>query len=119
MKNEKEFMVQKIRTQYMESEYTELDALKALDKKVKLPANVFAYVFGSVGALVAGTGMSLTMTDIGAALGIEGSMIFGIIIGIVGFVLCAVNYPIYKVILAKRKEQYKDEIFALADKISK
>ena len=32
--NEKEFLVQKIRTQYTEKEHTQLDALKALDKKV-------------------------------------------------------------------------------------
>ena len=51
-KNDQEFLVQKIRTQYTEKEHTELDELKELDKKVKRPANVFAYVFGSVLMLV-------------------------------------------------------------------
>ena len=37
-KNDKEFSVQKIRTQYMEKENTQLDALKKLDAKVKKPA---------------------------------------------------------------------------------
>ena len=32
-----EFLVQKIRTEYTEKEHTELDELKALDKKVKRP----------------------------------------------------------------------------------
>ena len=42
--NDKDFLVQKIRTQYTEKEHTQLDALKDLDKKVKRPANVFAYM---------------------------------------------------------------------------
>ena len=41
-RNDKEFLVQKIRTQYVEKENTALDELKALDKKVTRPANVFA-----------------------------------------------------------------------------
>ena len=69
---EKEFMVQKIRTQYTERENTQLDALKALDKKVKKPANVFAVVFGSISAVVMGSGMSLVMTDIGSLIGYRG-----------------------------------------------
>ena len=65
---EKEFMVQKIRTQYTERENTQLDALKALDKKVKKTANVFAVVFGIISAVVMGSGMSLVMTDIGSIM---------------------------------------------------
>ena len=51
-KNDQQFMAQKIRTQYMEKTPSELDELRALDAKVKRPANVFAYVFGSVSAIV-------------------------------------------------------------------
>ena len=50
--HDQEFLVQKIRTQYTEKQHTELDALKALDAKVKLPANIFAYTYGSIGAIV-------------------------------------------------------------------
>lgn len=119
MANEKDFMVQKIRTQYMEREFTDLDALRALDKKVKLPANVFGYTFGSVGAIVAGAGMSLTMTELGAILGIANPMLLGIIIGVIGLAMAGVTYPIYKKILDSRKALYRDEIFALSDKIAK
>lgn len=118
MKNEKEFMVEKIRTQYVEREYTELDELKALDKKVKRPATIFGYAFGSASALVAGAGMSLVMTDIGSTVGLENPMPLGIIVGVIGLVLCGATYPIYKMILGARKAEYKDKIIALADKIS-
>ena len=73
-RNDKDFLVQKIRTQYTEKESTELDALKKLDRKVKRPANVFSYVFGSISAVIMGAGMSLVMTDIGGAVGIENKL---------------------------------------------
>ncbi|MBQ7308758.1 MAG: dihydropteridine reductase [Clostridia bacterium] len=116
-RNDTQFMAQKIRTQYMEKRSTELDALRALDKKVKRPANVFAYVFGSISAIVMGAGMSLVMTDIGAMIGMASTMVPGIAIGIAGMMMALVNYPIYNGILKSRKKKYSAEILALSDKI--
>ena len=121
-KNDKEFLVQKIRTQYTEKENTQLDELKALDKKVKKPANVFAYTFGTIGALVLGSGMSLAMNviDPGTYYGItigENMMLPGIIIGLAGIAMVSVNYPIYKGILNSRRNKYADKIIALSDQI--
>ncbi len=116
---DKNFLVQKIRTQYTEKEYTALDALKELDKKVKRPADVFAYIFGSIGAIIMGSGMSLVMTDIGAILGISGTMVTGIATGVLGLILVIINYPIYKDILSSRRKKYADEIIALSDEIMK
>lgn len=118
-KNDQEFLVQKIRTQYTEKEHTELDELKELDKKVKRPANVFAYVFGSVSAIIMGSGMSLVMTDIGSSIGVKNGMAPGIIIGIIGMLMAIVNYPIYKKTLSSRKKKYADQIMKLSDKIMK
>ena len=114
---EKEFMVQKIRTQYTERENTQLDTLKALDKKVKKTANVFAVVFGIISAVVMGSGMSLVMTDIGSIIGIESPMFPGIIIGVVGLVMALLTYPMYKKILNSRKKKYASEIIKLSDSI--
>ena len=118
-RNDQEYLVQKIRTQYTEKEHSQLDALRELDSKVKRPANIFAYVFGSIGAIVMGSGMSLVMTDIGAILGMSETMIPGIIIGIVGMIIAIVNYPIYKGILGSRRKKYAEKIIALSDKIMK
>lgn len=115
--NDKEFIVQKIRTQYTEKEHTQIDALKELDVKVKRPANVFAYILGSVGAIVMGSGMSLVMTDIGSTVGIDNPMIPGIAIGIVGMVIAIINYPIFKGILSSRRKKYSDRIISLSDEI--
>lgn len=116
-RNDKEFLVEKIRTQYTEKEHTQLDALKELDTKVKRPANVFAYTFGSIGAIIMGSGMSLVMTDIGSVIGRENAMVPGIIIGIVGMLMAIINYPIYKGILSSRRKKYADRIMKLSDEI--
>ena len=116
-KNDQQFMAQKIRTQYMEKTPSELDALRELDAKVKRPANVFAYTFGSISAVIMGAGMSLVMTDIGAIIGITGALVPGIVIGVVGMAMALINYPIYKKILASRKNKYGAKILELSDKI--
>jgi len=118
-KGEQEFLVQKIRTQYTEKRYTKLDELKALDKKVKRPAEVFAYVFGTVSALIMGSGMSLVMTDISEIVGISNPMASGIVIGVIGMLTAIINYPLYKGILNSRRRKYAGEIIALSDKIMK
>ncbi len=116
-RNDQQFMAQKIRTQYMEKQATELDALRALDAKVKRPANIFAYIFGSLGAIVMGGGMSLVMTDIAETVGLTEPLIPGIIIGVAGMLMAGLNYPIYKGILGSRKKKYADRILALSDQI--
>ena len=117
MNNDKNFIAQNIRAQYMEKKITELDELRALDAKVKRPANVFAYAFGSIAAIIMGSGMSLVMTDIGATLGIASAMPVGIAVGVVGMLMALINYPMYKSILASRKNKYASKILALSEKI--
>ena len=116
-RNDQQFMAQKIRTQYMEKPPSELDALRELDAKVKRPANVFAYIFGSISAIVMGAGMSLVMTDIGATIGITSALVPGIAIGVVGLGMALLTYPMYKGILNSRKKKYGAEILTLSDKI--
>lgn len=116
--NEQEYLVQKIRTQYTEKQHTELDALRELDRKVKAPATTFAYVFGTISALVMGSGMSLIMTDIAQTLGIAAPMGPGIVIGLVGLVMAIANYPIYKGILTSRRKKFAPQIIALSDRLT-
>lgn len=115
--SDSQFLVQKIRTQYTEKQHTELDALKALDTKVKKPANVFAYIFGSISSIIMGAGMSLVMTDIGATVGLVEPMIPGIIIGVVGVGMALLTYPIWKRMMNSRKKKYAHEILKLSEKI--
>ena len=116
-RNDKSFMVEKIRTKYVEKKDSLLDELRKLDRKVKAPAEVFAYIFGSISALIMGAGMSLVMTDVATLLGLGDMTVPGIAVGVVGMVLAIVNYPIYKGILSSRKNKYADKILALSNKI--
>jgi len=116
-KNDQQFMAQKIRTQYMEKEASDLEALRELDAKVKRPANVLAYTFGSLSAIIMGAGMSLVMTDIGALIGITNALVPGIAIGALGLGMALLTYPMYKGILNSRKKKYGAEILTLSDKI--
>lgn len=118
-KNDHEFLVQKIRTQYTEKEHTELDALMELDCKVKRPANVFAYIFGCVGAIVMGSGMSLVMTDIGEMIGLTNALIPGIVIGVIGMIPVILAYPTYNRVLKKERERIAPEILRLSDELMK
>ena len=114
---DQEFIVQNIRSQYTEKQHTQLDELKRLDAKVKKPANVFAYTYGSLGAIVMGSGMSLVMTEIGALLGMTATMVPGIAIGVVGMGMALTTYPIYKKLLRSRKRKFAPQIMALSDKL--
>lgn len=110
---------QKIREQYTAKQPTELDALKALDWKVKAPARAFAWSFGTFSALLLGAGMSLIMTDISQILGISQPMLPGLVLGIAGLLLALVNYPVYQRLLARRRDKYAQEILTLSDRITK
>ncbi len=116
---DQEFIVQKIRTQYTEKQHTELDELKALDTKVKKPAHVFAYTYGSLSAIVMGSGMSLVMTDIGTMIGLRATMVPGIVIGVVGMVMALTTYPIYKKMLNNRKKKFASQIMELSERLMK
>lgn len=116
---DKEFLVEKIRSQYTQQACSQLDELKALDARVKKPARVFAFTYGSIGAVVMGAGMSLVMTDLGAMLGLGEILVPGIAVGLVGLVMVLTTYPIYKKILASRKKKYAKQIVELSDRIMK
>lgn len=111
----------KIYAEALANEYAPKDtskvlALKKLDRKAKQPANVFAYTFGIITSLIAGTGMCLSMDVIGG--GTIGFMVLGITIGFLGLAGMGINYFIYKKLLEKGKQQYAFEIIELAKQIS-
>ena len=66
-----------------------------------------------------GIGMSLVMTEIGAALGTMLSMIIGICVGIIGIVLVSLAYPVYNRTLKKEREKIAPEILRLTDELMK
>ena len=113
--NTDKILAEAIAKDYAPKDNSKIVALKKLDKKAKLPATIFTYTFGIISALVVGAGMSLAMQVIGSGVV---SMIAGIVIGIIGFISCGINYPIYKRKLERDKAKYAYEIVELAREIS-
>ena len=111
--DEKNF-AKKLINEYSEKEVTELDQLKKLNQKVKNPATIFAYIFGIVGSLVLGVGMSLAMDIIGKTTVF---MILGIVVGIIGIVMVSINYALYLKILNARKNKYANEIITKSNEL--
>jgi hypothetical protein len=105
-----------IANEYAPKDTSKVIALKKLDRKAKLPANIFAYSFGVIFALLLGLGMCMSMNVIGN--GSVTMMILGIVIGIVGIAGVSVNYPIYKKMLENGKQKYAFDIMQLAKEIS-
>ncbi|MBQ4572461.1 MAG: dihydropteridine reductase [Clostridia bacterium] len=113
--NTDKILAESIAKEYAPKDNSKIIALKKLDKKAKLPATIFTYTFGIISSLVAGTGMCLSMQVIGSGTLL---MVFGIIIGVVGFIGCGINYQIYKKMIEKGKSKYAYEIVELAREIS-
>lgn len=107
---------ERIASEYTPKSTTKLVALKKLDRKAKLPATIFVYIFGIVSALTLGVGMCLCMGVIG--IGVPVAMPLGIGVGMAGMVMAGVNYPIYKKMLVKGKQKYAFEIMELAREIT-
>lgn len=88
--------------------------LDSLQRSKTMSAEVFAYIFGICAALVLGGGMCLVML-------IENSipaLIGGIALGILGIVLCGLNYKFYKNIVAKKTKQVLPAIDDTEEKLS-
>lgn len=71
-------------------------------KKQHAPINwgiVFTWIIGVVGALIMGFGMSKVMVDAPS----QSELILGIVVGIIGLLICVLNYPIYSYLKSNQK----------------
>lgn len=110
--------VERIRNKYLPKEEDKLDQLRKLHAAPARKARTAAITEGIAGALILGAGMSLVMTDIGAALG-SLAMVLGIAVGFVGMVLVALAYPIYDRVLKKQRARIAPEILRLSEELLK
>ena len=108
--------VEDIRKKYLPKEEDKMAQLRKLHAIPTQKAQAASLAVGVIGALIMGTGMSLAMTDIGAALGIF-AMVLGIFVGIVGMVLVALAYPLYNRVLKTQREKIAPDILRLSDEL--
>ena len=115
--------LKRIRDKYTAPTETEdkMTRLRRLDASVTNTAQAVALVFGVIGTLILGFGMSLVMTELAESLGISGdaAMAIGIIVGIVGGILAGLAYPIYNAIVKAKRKKLAPEIIRLTDELMK
>ena len=116
--------IKAIRKKYERPKESEssIEKLRRLDESVTRKATAVSLIFGVIGALIMGFGMSLILVEkLGEFLGMGSvaSMLTGIPIGIVGIVLVALAYPTYDRIVKKERERIAPEILRLTDELMK
>jgi hypothetical protein len=110
--------VEEIRKKYLPREEDKMETLRRLHRIPTRKAQSASIALGVVGSLILGTGMSLCITDLGAALG-SAAMVLGICVGLAGMALVALAYPIYRRKLQKEREKIAPEILRLPDELLK
>ena len=108
--------VEAIRKKYLPREMDKMEQLRKLHAVPTQKAQAVSLAVGIIGALIMGTGMSVCLTEIGAALG-SLAMVIGIVVGIVGMVLVALAYPLYNWVLKRQRAKIAPEILRLSDEL--
>lgn len=99
-----------VRGQYMsESSSAKSERLIMLDKRVRNAPKATAIAVGVAGVLIFGLGMSMFL---------EWEIkLWGVVIGVLGCLIAAGSYPIYRLARKKNKEKYAEEILRLSDEL--
>ena len=108
--------VEAIRNAYLPKEEDKMEQLRKLHAMPTQKAQAISLAIGIIGALNLGTGMSLCMTELGAALG-RFAMALGIVVGLIGMVMVAAAYPMYNRTLKTERQKIAPEIFKLTDEL--
>ena len=118
---EEQAEIENIKKKYQPKSESKMEKLRRLDESVYSKATMGSIIFGVVGALLMGSGMSLIMTDIGASLSISPVLcvVIGLTLGVPGMAMIGIAYPVYNVVLRHEREKIAPEILALADEIEK
>ena len=109
---------EEIRKAYLPREKDKMEQLRKLHAIPTQKAQAVSLAVGIMGTLILGTGMSLCMTELGAALGTL-SVVLGILVGLIGMVLIALAYPAYSSTLKKEREKIAPDILQLTDELMK
>lgn len=110
--------VEEIRKAYLPREKDKMEQLRKLHAIPTQKAQAVSLAVGIMGTLILGTGMSLCMTELGAALGTL-SVALGILVGLIGMVSIALAYPAYSSTLKKEREKIAPDILQLTDELMK
>ena len=110
--------LRRIREKYTGKTEDKMARLRRLDNGVTQKAQVISLVFGIIGTLILGLGMSLIMSELGAPLGWL-RLPLGIVLGVLGGGLAGLAYPAYQYTLKHERKRIAPEILRLTDELMK
>ena len=110
--------IEAIRKKYLPKEEDKMEQLRRLHSISTQKAQAASIAIGVLGALILGTGMSLCMTELGAALG-HLAMVIGILVGVLGLIMVALAYPLYNSVLRRERKRIAPEILKLSEELLK
>lgn len=113
--------LKRIRDRYVMREEDKMERLRRLDRSVYEKAKIVSLIFGVVGVLILGFGMSLVMSELSAIFGSYDYLALpvGIAIGFVGMVLTVLAYPMYSFVLNRERKRIAPQIIRLTDELMK
>ena len=113
--------LKRIREKYVSREEDKMERLRRLDRSVAQRAQTVGLVFGIVGVLILGLGMSLVMSEFGEILGQYRSLALplGVAVGLVGGILISLAYPMYNLTVKSTRKKIAPEIIKLTDELMK
>ncbi len=86
-----------------------LQELINLNKKIKTPPFITAFIMAVVSAFLFGLGLTMILE--------WNIVVWGVIVGVVGILIMLVTYPIYQAILQIRQQKYADNILSIAKEL--
>ena len=110
--------VEAIRKKYLPKEEDKMEQLRKLHYSATQKAQAASIAIGVIGTLILGTGMSLCMTELGAALE-HFAMVIGVLAGLIGLVMVALAYPLFNYVLRKERKRIAPEILRLSEELLK
>ncbi len=108
--------IQKIRKKYLPQTESKFEELKRLDNTVQTSGILEALCSGTIGSLLFGVGMCLTMEVMGNG---TFSFMLGILLLIIGAIGMFLAYPIYRKIFNMKKNKLAPRILELTSELSK
>ncbi len=104
--------IESIRKKYLPKEEDKMEQIRKLDREAERPGMIASLATGVIGALILGVGMCCTM------VWGESLFVLGIFVGVLGIVLTAAAYPLYKKVTKVQREKVAEQILMLTNELS-
>lgn len=103
--------IEEIRKKYLPPEEDKMALIRKLDRDVGKKATMIAIIVGIIGAIIFGAGLSICLVSDSK------NYIYGIPMGIIGMIICAITHPLYQTIVRKERARIAPQILALIEEI--